>query len=247
MIFGTSQIKGQTIYALEGRLFSKKDSSFVPASNIYTLPGKKGNMSDPNGYFYMEITDEDTLFVKTIGYKTYRIVCEDLILNKDFRIHIFLEPKVYQLDEVNIFGAMSYEDFKDELMDLPLATEQMVDFDIPWESYGYTNMPASGGFGVTFNGIFSRLYEKNSNAGKQRQKVKEIKAEENKQNYIFSKFNPYIIQRATGIDDEDEIISFMEYCKFSDYFIVNATEEELRKALSIKYDAYLNSSNTKKK
>lgn len=241
LILSSIDLKGQTVYALEGRLFSKKDSSFVPASNIYTLPGKKGNMSDPNGYFYMEITEEDTLYVKTIGFKTARILCEDLILNRDFRIHIFLEPKVYQLETVNIFSAMTYEEFKDELMDLPLAKDQIVDFDIPWEWYGYIDMPNSGGFGITFNGIFSRLYEKNSKEGKQRQKITEVKAAENTQNYIFSKFNPYLIQRATGIDDEDEIIRFMEYCQFSDYFLVNSTEEEISNALKKKYNIYLSS------
>ena len=102
-----SSINGQTVYALEGRLFNAKDSSFVTASNVYTLPGKKGNMSDVNGYFFMEITDEDTLFVSTIGFKTYKIYCQDLISQKDFRIHIFLEPKIYELETVNILGSMS--------------------------------------------------------------------------------------------------------------------------------------------
>ena len=72
LAIASNNIKGQTVYALEGRLFNKSDSSFVQASNVYTLPGMKGNMSDPNGYFYMEITEEDTLYVKTIGYKTYK-------------------------------------------------------------------------------------------------------------------------------------------------------------------------------
>ena len=41
-IFHFSGLNGQAEYALEGRLFSMIDSSFVQASNIYTLPGKKG-------------------------------------------------------------------------------------------------------------------------------------------------------------------------------------------------------------
>lgn len=235
------EINGQTIYALEGRLFNMKDSSFVPASNVYTLPGNKGNMSDPNGYFYMEITEEDTLYVTTIGFKKYRIYCADLIHNKDFRIHIFLEPKIYQLETFNVLGSLTYEEFKDELLDLPLAEEQMVDFAIPWEWYGYSNLPASGGFGLTFNGIFSSLYDKHGKEGKQRKKIAEVEANQGTQDYIFSKYNPYIIQRATGIDEEDEIIRFMEYCEFTDYFIVNSTQQELIDALAKKYNIYKNS------
>ncbi|RLD27758.1 MAG: hypothetical protein DRI54_00570, partial [Bacteroidetes bacterium] len=53
IMFHFGGLKGQTEYALEGRLFSMIDSSFVQASNIYTLPGKKGGISDKNGYFYM--------------------------------------------------------------------------------------------------------------------------------------------------------------------------------------------------
>ena len=233
-----SELQGQTIYALEGRLFNMQDSSFVTASNVYTLPGKKGNMSDPNGYFYMEITEEDTLFVSTIGFKTYKIYCREIIEQKDFRIHIFLEPKVYELETVNILGSMSYDEFKEELLQLPLAKEEMVDFAIPWEWYGYMDMPASGGFGVTFSGIFSGLYDRYGKEGKQRAKIAEVEAQENTRNYIFSKYNPYLIQRATGIDDEDEIVRFMEYCSFSDYFIVNSTEDELIQALAKKYQVY---------
>jgi hypothetical protein len=231
-------LNAQTIYALEGRLFNKSDSSFVPASNVYTMPGNKGNMSDPNGYFYMEITEEDTLYVSTIGFKTYKILCLDLIENNDLRIHIFLEPKIYQLEEFNVLGSLTYEEFKAELLELPLAEEQMIDFDIPWEWYGYSNMPASGGFGLTFNGIFSGLYDKYGKEGKQRQKIQEIEQQKGTRDYIFNKYNPYVIQRATGIDNEDEIVSFMEFCKFSDYFIVNAKEEELGMALAKKYKIY---------
>jgi hypothetical protein len=231
-------LNGQTVYALEGRLFNAKDSSFVQASNVYTLPGMKGNMSDPNGYFYMEITEEDTLYVKTIGFNTYKIYCEDLIANKEFRIHIFLEPKVYELETVNILGSMSYKEFKEELLNLPLAEDQVKDFDIPWEWYGYQDMPASGGFGITFNGIFSGLYDKYGKEGKQRRKIAEVEEQASYQDYLFSKYNPYVIQRATGISDEDELVRFMEYCQFSDYFIVNATNEELIAALKKKYQIY---------
>lgn len=238
LVVSSMNINGQTVYALEGRLFNQKDSSFVPASNIYTLPGKKGNMSDPNGYFYMEITVDDTLYVTTIGFKKYKIYCADLIHNKDFRIHIFLEPKIYQLETFNVLGSLTYEEFKDQLMDLPLAEDQIVDFAIPWEWYGYTNLPASGGFGLTFNGIFSSLYDKHGKEGKQRKKIEQVEANQGKQDYIYSKYNPYVIQRATGIENEEEIIQFMEYCNFTDYFIVNSTQQEIINALSGKYKVY---------
>lgn len=238
LLMNFNDLEGQTVYALEGRLFNRQDSSFVPASNIYTLPGKKGNMSDPNGYFYMEITDIDTLYVSTIGYKSYQIICAEIIEQKDFRIHIFLEPKIYELGTVNILGSMSYEEFKEELLDLPLAQDQIVDFDIPWEWYGYMDMPASGGFGVTFSGIFTGLYERHGKEGKQKEKIREVQEQQSTKNYIYSKYNPYVIQRATGIDDEEEIIRFMEYCEFSDYFIVNATQSELESALAKKYLVY---------
>ncbi len=231
-------LNAQTVYALEGRLFNQMDSSFVQASNVYTLPGNKGIMSSPSGYFFMEITVEDTLYISTIGFKTMQIVCEDLIMNRDFRIHLFLEPKIYQLEEFNVLGSLTYEEFKEELLQLPLAEDRSVGFDIPWEWYGYQDMPASGGFGLTFNGIFSGLYDKYGKEGKQRAKIQEVKAQESTRNYIFSKYNPYIIQRATGIDNEDEIIHFMEFCQFSDYFIVNSTEAELINALAQKYKVY---------
>lgn len=238
LVFSSMDLIGQTVHALEGRLFNMNDSSFVPASNIYTMPGNKGNMSDPNGYFYMEITEEDTLYVTTIGFKKYKIYCSDLIHNKDFRIHIFLEPKIYQLETFNVLGSLTYEEFKDELMELPLLEEKTVDYNIPWEWYGYSNLPASGGFGLTFNGIFSSLYDKHGKEGKQRKQIESVETNQSMNDYIYTKYNPYIIQRATGIEDEEEVIRFMEYCDFTDYFIVNSTEQELINALAKKYSIY---------
>ena len=48
-----------------------------------------------------------------------------------------------------------------------------------------------------------------------------------------------MVQRATGMTDEDEIVKFMQFCNFSEYFLLNATSEELRRAVVKKYDFYL--------
>ena len=238
-IFIHSGLKGQTEYALEGRLFSMVDSSFIPASNIYTLPGKKGGISDKNGYFYMRITARDTLYISTIGYRTYTIVCKKLIEERNFRLQIFLEPKVYELDGVNIVSFMTYEEFKVELLKIPL--EQPLEFDFSFESALYAQLlraPASGNFGIGINGALTGLSDMFSKEGKERRKLAEIKAQEKISDYIFSKFNPYMVQRATGLTDEDEIVKFMIFCGFSEFFLLNATEEELRRATTKKYEFY---------
>lgn len=239
-------LNGQTEYALEGRLFSSIDSSFIQASNIYTLPGKKGGISDKNGYFYMRITKADTLYISTIGYRTYTIICSNLIEENNLRLKIFLEPKVYNLDAVNIVSFLTYEEFKVELLKIPLKEE--VKFDYSFESQLYAQLlkaPASGNFGVGINGPLTSLSDQFSKEGKEKTKLAKIKAEENKNNYIFSKFNPYMVQRATGLVDEDGIVKFMIFCGFSEYFIINASEEELRRATIKKFDFYTRQSSGK--
>ena len=234
-----TDVKGQTEYALEGRLFSMVDSSFVPASNIFTLPGKKGGISDKNGYFYMSITEFDTLYISTIGYRTYTIICKNLIDKKNLRLQIFLEPKVYELQGVDIVSFMTYEEFKVELLKIPL--EEKFEFDYSYESALYAQLlraPASGNFGIGINGALTGLSDLFSKQGKERRKLSEIKAEEKRMNYIFSKFNPYMVQRATGLTDEEEIVKFMIFCGFSEFFLLNATDEELRRATVKKYEFY---------
>ena len=238
-VFHFNGLIGQTEYALEGRLFSMVDSSFIQASNIYTLPGKKGGISDKNGYFYMRITSLDTLYISTIGYRTYIIVCNKLIEEKDFRIQIFLEPKIYELDGVDIVSFMTYEEFKVELLKIPL--EKPFEFDYSYESALYAQLlraPASGNFGIGINGALTGLSDHFSKEGKERRKLAEIKAQEKISDYIFSKFNPYMVQRATGLTDEDEIVKFMIFCGFSEFFLINATDEELRRATVKKYEFY---------
>ena len=238
-IFHCGGLKGQAEYALEGRLFSMIDSSFVQASNIYTLPGKKGGISDKNGYFYMRITTLDTLYISTIGYRTYTIICSKLIVENNLRLQIFLEPKVYDLDQVDIVSFLTYEEFKVELLNIPLKEEFEPDFS--FESALYAQLlraPASGNFGIGINGPFTALSDRFSKEGKERIKLAQVIAEQKKMDYIFSKFNPYMVQRATGMVDEDEIVRFMVFCGFSEYFLLNATDEELRRATVKKYEFY---------
>ena len=238
-IFHFGELKGQAEYALEGRLFSMIDSSFVQASNIYTLPGKRGGISDKNGYFYMRITTLDTLYISTIGYRTYTIICSKLIDEDNLRLQIFLEPKIYDLEQVDIVSFLTYEEFKVELLNIPLKEEYEPDFS--FESALYAQLlkaPASGNFGIGINGPFTALSNRFSKEGKERIKLAQVKAEQKKEDYIFSKFNPYMVQRATGMVNEDEIIKFMVFCGFSEYFLLNATDEELRRATVKKYEFY---------
>jgi len=237
--FQLSDLNAQAEFALEGRLFSMIDSSFVQASNIYTLPGKRGGISDKNGYFYMRITTLDTLYISTIGYRTYTIICSKLIEENNLRLQIFLEPKIYDLEQVDIVSFLTYEEFKVELLKIPLKEE--FDPDFSFESSLYAQLlkaPASGNFGIGINGPFTALSNRFSKEGRERIKLAQVKAEQKKEDYIFSKFNPYMVQRATGMVDEEEIIRFMVFCGFSEYFLLNATDEELRRATVKKYEFY---------
>jgi hypothetical protein len=238
-LIGYIPLFAQMEYALEGRLFSKVDSSFVQASNIYTRPGHYGTISDEKGYFYIRISERDTLYISTIGFRPYLITCRELIEEDRLRIRVFLEPKVYQLNQVDIISFMTYEEFKVEVLNLPLKVEEPMDFSFESELYAQMlSAPLSGNFGVGINGALTSLSDKLSKEGKQRTKLAQIKAEAKKNDYIFSKFNPYMVQRATGMTDEDEIIQFMVFCAFSDFFLLNATQEELRKATVKKYEYY---------
>ena len=134
---------------------------------------------------------------------------------------------------------MTYEEFKVELLKIPL--EQPLEFDFSFESALYAQLlraPASGNFGIGINGALTGLSDMFSKEGKERRKLAEIKAQEKISDYIFSKFNPYMVQRATGLTDEDEIVKFMIFCGFSEFFLLNATEEELRRATTKKYEFY---------
>ena len=242
-VFQFSTVKGQAEYALEGRLFNKVDSSFIPASNIYTRPGNKGGISDKNGYFFMRITNSDTLYISTIGYRIYTIICSDLIEEENYRLQIFLEPKVYDLDQVDIVSFLTYEEFKVELLKIPLEKEK--EWDFSFESTLYAQLlkaPASGNFGIGFNGVLTGLSDLISKEGKERRKLVEVKANKKMEDYIFSKFNPYMVQRATGLTNEDEIVRFMVFCGFSEFFLINATDKEIENATQKKYEFYLRKS-----
>ncbi|WP_430972875.1 carboxypeptidase-like regulatory domain-containing protein [Sunxiuqinia rutila] len=89
---------------INGKIVSKEDNRSISYSNIGILGKSIGTISDTNGNFELiikELKTKDTLRISAIGFETRDITINEII-SKQLPINIFLEKKIYPIDEVVI-------------------------------------------------------------------------------------------------------------------------------------------------
>lgn len=87
----------------DGQIYNQETNSPIPYVNIGVLLKNNGTTSDQHGNFKLDINSQyykDTIVFSSIGFKTYKICCEDFI-NLPNKL-IKLKEESYKLEEVLI-------------------------------------------------------------------------------------------------------------------------------------------------
>jgi hypothetical protein len=82
------------------------------------------------------------------------------------------------------------------------------------------------------------MYDLWSKEGKQRQYYQSVVKGTADFVVIGNKFNGYIVKKLTGLEN-DELISFMSYCGFSNAYLLAASETEIQRQIMRKFNEYV--------
>jgi hypothetical protein len=211
------------------------NGSPIPLGHVVNTGIRKGTVSDMLGYFDMPIAIGDTLIITALGFHKMRIPSWGQFSTDSLYYPIRLTPKSYEIREVKITRFGSYQRFIKEVASMEMPKSEQEELQEKLNDYikktinrmELVNTPsASGGF--TFGEDWY---------SKQMKKIEEKRVEEQRWDIIVRKFSAGIVNELTGLESV-EAIRFMEFCDFTEGFLLIASEYEVKQRILDKFEAY---------
>ena len=213
-----SQRKVDIDYLFRSRVVSDSSFNSIRDCHIINTTQRMATVSDAYGNFKIVANLNDSISFSALGYEKRTIVVTDSVYNYGHIIQ--LKPITYEMDEVVIRP----------LIEAPVISK--------WEVYAKP-LPNQGGVNIpTDIHPVSFFYDRFSKEGKQKKYYRKITNGTADFMVIGEKFNGEMVAELTGLQN-DELIKFMSYCNFSNYFLMNYSPKTIQRAIRQKYQEYI--------
>ena len=205
----------------------------IPNCHIINKTQRLGTISDEFGAFTVTANVGDSIMFSVLGYERLTIVARDSMYTNN-RI-IKLKPAIYYLSEVDIGLLSTYDRFKRDFLSREASEAYKMASSVnPYEVY-IPPLPNQGGVNVPLSvSPITFLYNLWSKEGKQYQYYQSVISGTAEFMIIGEKFNGLIVKELTGLEN-DELVKFMSYCRFTREYLLVASEMEIRRAIMYKY------------
>lgn len=216
-------------YQLKGRLIDAEDSSAIPFAHVSNLSKRLRSVSDSNGQFSLPVNEGDSLEFSSVSYGRKTMLAPAQPADGK-RLLIRLAPNIYELNEVVVTRFPSERDFARQVLSMELPQEKGPDMGLP-AMLPESRPSGDGSPTVGFGGGISGLANKFNKKERGRIFAAEMREQENRKAIIHTKFNREIVKNITGLEDEDQVEAFMQYCVLTENFLYKATDYEIHKAV----------------
>lgn len=236
-VFLLCWLAGQAVaQSLPGRIVDGQSAKPIPAATILNQNTRRVSISGEEGAFRTVASPGDILRVTCVGYQEMRYVVPDTVQE----LRIALRPQTVQLQEVTVRG-VGGDPFDPNFLKEKVPEKPSIQLGTPPELQGVqltkdvrvSSDPVSKVPVITITGPFTLAYNTFSRKARSDRKLKKL-IEENRRRKIFNaRLNPAWVVRITDLTD-DELEPFIDYCAFSEEFVLTATEYELIRAVQKK-------------
>ena len=226
-------------YRFVAKIMDADTAVFIPNCHVINKTQNLGTISDQYGSFTVTANVGDSIMFSFLGYERLTIAVHDTMYANN-RI-IKLIPTAYELSEVRIGRFSTYERFKREFLSMEAQEAIRMEPLVNQNSLYAPRLPNQGGINVPMGSLshpVSLLYNLMSKEGKQMRHYQSVVKGTANFIVIGNKFNGYIVKRLTGLEN-DELIKFMSYCKFSNQYLLAASEMEIQREIMRKYGEYM--------
>jgi hypothetical protein len=194
-----------------------------------------GVVADMLGYFKMPLAINDTLVISALSYHTMHLPSWGQFSSDSLYYPIRLTPRAYEIREIRITRFGSYQRFIREVTNMEMPKSDLELLQARLEEYfrkqitqmDLRNLPSDGS-GFAFGKDWFAI---------QKEKIQERRVEEQKWDIILGKFSAGIVTELTGLEGI-EAIKFMESCRFTEGFLLLASDYEVRKRILDKFEVY---------
>jgi hypothetical protein len=225
-------------YKFMARVMDADTAVSIPRCHIINKTQKLGTVSDEFGFFTVTANIGDSILFSSLGYERLTIVALDSMYANN-RI-VKLKPAVYVLSELDIGILSTYDRFKRDILSMESEKAIKVAPHVSQYDVYVTPLPNQGGINIPLGAWASPitfLYNLWSVEGKQYQYYQSVINGTAEFIIIGEKFNGFIVKQLTGFEN-DELVKFMSYCRFTKQFLLIASEAEIQREIMRKYKEY---------
>ena len=165
----------QTTLKLTGTVLNAKSRQPLESITILKAQTRRGTISNSAGKFQLMVNPQDTLIIRSVGYKTQLYVVQRQA-KSDLNVEILLEEGSQELPEVTVVGGLDYEKVNRALRNVKKPPPPKVAVKPPAPKPLYPEFKGVPIAPSLLNPI-SFLYDMFSTEGKDKRKLAEILAE----------------------------------------------------------------------
>ncbi len=227
-----------------GYVYEEKTKQALAYVNIYVKKTRRGTITDTNGYFILKTEINDTLVFSSLGFDKKYVFINQEVVESNKALIIFLDTKIYELQNVDIYALRKYKQLEYEIVNMKLPdndfTNATKNFPLRPVDIDYHNLNASpiSGLGVVISPI-TALYQAFSKEGKEIQKLNKLQKQEKLENLLEQKLGIETIMKIID-ENKENTIQFIEWCDFSEDFLLNISNYDLAIVIKHKFKLYRN-------
>lgn len=240
--FGLSTLLYSQPKQFTGTIYNAESYLSISEACVYNMRSNLYSFSNLEGVFYMQMALNDTLIISNSLFRQKIVVIEASEYNRG-RVDIFLYHRSIMLPKVVVVGmSPTYEGFKRDiaqtklpdsyknLEDVHLTDEQRRDATFQEEAPNVLK-------GTKLGSPITYLYSTFNKKMKMKQLYYEMESYGDEIYQVPQKYNKELVKQITRLEDE-ELMEFMVFCRFSYYDLVRWSAEQISAAISTKFDEY---------
>lgn len=222
---------------LKGQIIDNDDKTPLVGAHLFNLNTVIGSVSNSEGYFKIEATVNDTLYISYLGYQSIKLkITNDLLKGNELVIE--LHEKAEQFDEVVVKSNKLIGVLEIDAKNVPVDKYSRIHINGISQTYevGRQRQNFSSPVDAVFQPI-DFVYNKLGNNPKQLKKIKKLRDDDSLRTMLESKFNRELMMEYLDIDAQ-ELNELLNECNYSDYFIRQASDLQLIEAILLCYENY---------
>jgi len=224
-------------FRFSAQLIDADTAVVIPNCHIINKTLNLGTLSDEFGHFSITANVGDSIMFSSIGYVRTTIAVHDSMYTNN-RI-IRLEPAIYHLTELDIGILSTYDRFRRDILSREAEEAYRMESLVNQYNAHVIPLPNQGGINVPLGvSPITFLYNLWSTEGKQFRHYQSVINGTAEFIIIGEKFNGLLVKELTGFEN-DELIKFMSFCRFTKNYLLAASEMEIRREIMRKYWEYI--------
>lgn len=218
---GLSQQSDSTLRFF-GNLYDSRTYRPIEYAHIINISGNNATISDSLGTFDLKIEPGDSLMITSIGYQTTYYQYKDSLQKVVFR-SIAMDEQVYAISGVEVTPWGTYRDFKRKFLSLDIKDPQEDVHPLLWEGINREPELKEEQINPGITSPITMIYSLFSKEIQSKQKLRELQRAKTREDRLNEKFNREQVSALTGLEGE-KLERFMNYCNFSEEYILNTRE-----------------------